>query len=168
MQEKAIFIELHRKLTKMGFASWGTITEADVFSGSPLVYSTFIRFIFTHFASATAELMKKYHWFVIEGNDVALGRAFIRLLKDEFSFVSPITPLQYAKRQFSHAKMLLCLALIRFLSMSCSKGTTRCHTVTAKRGVTANNRRLLIEYVERTEAELIKERRSALNRMPRF
>ncbi|CCW70832.1 unnamed protein product [Phytomonas sp. Hart1] len=167
MQEKITFVELHKKLTKMGFAAWKTITEKDIFSGNPYVYSNFVRFIFTHFASVTAELMKKHDWFVIESNDVALGKAFIRLLNNEFGFISPITPTQYAKRQFSHAKMHLCLALIKFLSKAGSKVTPPHHGVISKRE-TIPNRAFLIDIIECQEAELIRERRSALNRMPRF
>lgn len=173
--EQVAFVQLHGALSRLGYCSWRSVTEDDVVAGSPILYAHFVRFIFMSFPSVTAGLMRRHKWFVIEGNDTALGSSVLRLLSEEYHCVIPLTAAQFAKRQFALQKMRLCVQLIRSLSavpkrqhQCCARGEeSRASQTLSSTAVTPAGPRRTAESLDSVTIALIESRRRLLNRIPR-
>lgn len=171
------FQRLHAALTRLGFNSWHNMTEDEVLSGSPAVYSDFFRFILMSFPSVTAALLRKHSWLVIEGNDQALAHSVVRLLSEEYRCSLPLTIFQFPKRQFASQKMTLCLSLISSLSGDAKKllrqrnpNETRApllpHNPNAERPLALVDKPATVPE-SASSVQLVSERRQHINSAPR-
>ncbi|KAG5476866.1 hypothetical protein LSCM1_05198 [Leishmania martiniquensis] len=130
MELASNFSLLHAKLSKLGFRDWDAVSEGDVMTGNPHTYSLFLRFLYHRFPAATAALIRKYEWFVVEQSAAKVGAATARLLAAELGETAGISGAQFSQCKYASAKVAMCHSLLRLLrsldpKLSSGKGKER-------------------------------------------
>ncbi|KAG5503148.1 hypothetical protein GH5_04209 [Leishmania sp. Ghana 2012 LV757] len=115
MELASNFSLLHAKLSKLGFRDWNAVSEGDVMTGNPHTYSLFLRFLYHRFPTATAALIRKHEWFVVEHSDANVGVATVRLLAAETGETHGISGAQFSQCKYASAKVAMCHSLLRLL-----------------------------------------------------
>ncbi|CBZ27572.1 conserved hypothetical protein [Leishmania mexicana MHOM/GT/2001/U1103] len=115
MELASSFSLLHAKLSKLGFRDWDQVSEGDVMTGNPHTYSFFLRFLYHRFPAATAALIRKHDWFILEHSDKNIGAATVRLLATETGEVHGISGAQFGRCKYASAKVAMCHSLLRLL-----------------------------------------------------
>lgn len=154
------FVRLHGQLSRLGFSTWQHVTEHEIFSGCPRVYSLFLRFILSRYPHATCLLLEHYDWFIVEADDAALGGSVLRLLSCTSSTTRRLTAAQFEKRQFSYLKMQLCLDLIKLLASIDAKKLAEVRDNTHHR---VQQRSIAAVDITAIENGILDERRQQLN-----
>ncbi|AAZ12745.1 Centrosomal spindle body, CEP44, putative [Trypanosoma equiperdum] len=116
--EKLTLSALQHRLHIVGFDGWDGVSEVDVYRGDPHCYALFMRSILCGFPGVAALLMRRYPWFVIEGNDCSLASSVFRMLSQEYGYKPPITALQFRVAKYAAAKMRICIELFDLLKRS--------------------------------------------------
>ncbi|CAD2217130.1 hypothetical protein AGDE_00434 [Angomonas deanei] len=155
MELKLKFASLQKRLAKLGFTNWECIVEEDVYKGSPYVYCLFIRFILVVYPEKSRAFLQTYPFFIIEEDDAKLASSVLRLLRLEYNYTSPITAVQFMRRQFASAKISICLFLLDSLEEK--------KELTFPRQTRPRVKAITMERPE----QLIQDRREALNAIPR-
>ncbi|KAK7200452.1 hypothetical protein NESM_000099700 [Novymonas esmeraldas] len=109
------FSLLHAKLSRLGFSDWAAVSEGDVLTGHPHPYGLFLRFLYQRFPTATAALIRRYAWFVLEHSDANIGAATVRLLAAATDEAPRISTVQFQQCRYAAAKVALCHSLLRLL-----------------------------------------------------
>ncbi|CAJ1026177.1 hypothetical protein, conserved [Leishmania lindenbergi] len=115
MELASSFSLLHAKLSKLGFRDWTSVSEGDVMTGNPHTYALFLRFLYHRFPAATAALICKHEWFILEHSDVNIGAATVRLLAVEAGETHGISGAQFSRCKYASAKVAMCHSLLRLL-----------------------------------------------------
>ncbi|GET89094.1 hypothetical protein, conserved [Leishmania tarentolae] len=115
MELASNFSLLHAKLSKLGFRQWDSVNEGDVMTGNPHTYSLFLRFLYHRFPAATAALIRKHDWFLLERSDRNIGAATVRLLAVEIGEVHGISGAQFNRCKYASVKVAMCHSLLRLL-----------------------------------------------------
>ncbi|KPI89298.1 hypothetical protein ABL78_1631 [Leptomonas seymouri] len=115
MESASNFCLLHAKLSKLGFRDWSSVSEGDVMTGNPHTFAVFLRFLYRRFPAATAMLLRRYDWFLVEADDVRLGATTVRLLSTAASETNLISATQFGMCKYAMVKMNMCHALLRLL-----------------------------------------------------
>lgn len=111
------YVQLQKRLTRLGFDRWDVVRAADVVGGAVFPFAEFFRFIFLQAApAATKALMQRHAWFVVDlaaSGDASLCGNALRLLRTEFAHRPPITDEQFLRPgQFAGAKVAVTLELL--------------------------------------------------------
>lgn len=117
MADNAV-IALYSKLCRLGFPYWSAVSEKDLYSGAPYLFTDFIRFILNSYQGALLVLTQKYSWFLLELSDVRLISMIFRLLHEEGQYKVPITLSQFEQQRFANIKAKICIQLISILKQN--------------------------------------------------
>lgn len=171
------FCLLHAKLSKLGFNGWTSVNEGDVMTGNPHTFALFLRFLYHRFPTSTATLLRRYDWFLVEAEDVALGGTTVRVLSLVSRNVKWITATQFAQCKYAMIKVNMCHALLQFLrslatpsSGAPSTTATRSLPMCPQGKAIISNGVLAAPLTSATESSVsrkITERRRELNSLPR-
>ncbi|KPA79384.1 hypothetical protein ABB37_05237 [Leptomonas pyrrhocoris] len=115
MEIASNFCLLHAKLSKLGFSDWASVNEGDVMTGSPHTFAVFLRFLYRRFPAATATLLRRYDWFLVEADDAKVGASTLRLLSTAAHETNLISAAQFGQCKYAMIKINMCHSLLRLL-----------------------------------------------------
>lgn len=161
------FCLLHAKLSKLGFDAWADVNEGDVMTGNPHTFACFLRFLYHRFPAATSALLQRYDWFLLETEDTALGATTVRLLSTTNPEIGVVSAAQFSQCKYAMVKINMCHALLRLLRSLTATPPPR--LVSEAKAIASGEGNATSPLASRSaDVQLrIKERRSALNSIPR-
>ncbi|CAC9493151.1 hypothetical protein conserved [Leishmania donovani] len=170
MELASNFSLLHAKLSKLGFRDWDSVSEGDVMTGNPHTYSLFLQFLYHRFPAATAALIRKHDWFILEHSDENVGAATVRLLAAETGEVHGISGAQFGRCKYASAKVAMCHSLLRLLRSLTPQPSTERHPARvpiASRSPMSACKPAAALPAQPFAAALVDKRRRALNSLQR-